>query len=98
MNNFPLRVRQEVVRAGENFPHRRVVRHDGKDHVGAGAHVAQSRAGRAPQFLRQRGRRRAIHVEDRRDVKAAILQPTRHVRAHSAYANETDIHVCSFSW
>ena len=53
MNNLPLRVREEVVRAAENFPHRRIIRHDGKDHVGASANVAESRAGRAAQFLRE---------------------------------------------
>jgi hypothetical protein len=27
-----------------------------------------------------------------RDVKTAVLQPARHVRAHSTNSNETDIH------
>jgi hypothetical protein len=29
-------------------------------------------------------------------MKAAILQTARHVRAHPAYADETDVHACFF--
>ena len=35
----------------------------------------------------------AIHIVNRRDMKSAILQPPRHVRAHPANANKTDVHV-----
>ena len=31
--------------------------------------------------------------KQRRDVKAAILQPARHVRAHSANSNKSDVHI-----
>ena len=39
------------------------------------------------------GRGRAIHVVNRGDVKSAILQSARHVRAHPADANETNVHI-----
>ena len=35
----------------------------------------------------------AVRVVNRRDVKTAVLQPARHVRAHSTNSDESDIHV-----
>ena len=44
------------------------------------------------EFLRERGDRRAIRIKQGGDMKAAILQAARHVRAHPSDTNKTDIH------
>ena len=48
-----------------------------------------------PSSCCQFRRRFPIHIVNRRDVKPALLQSARHVRAHPANANESNIHIFS---
>jgi hypothetical protein len=57
---------------------------------------------RAPELCRERCRRRAIHIVNRRDMKlfaaanlsfgGSIFHSARHIRTHATYANEANVH------
>ena len=89
-------VDQQVVVVAEDLAHRRVIGDDRENHVRACGHIAKRRARGRADFARERGDCRAIRIEQRRDVIAAILQPTRHVRAHASDSDKPDIHIMLF--
>src|SRR4029453_19009339 len=57
------------------------------------SNVRQNLRRGAPKLARQFRRLRAIHIINRRHMKSAIRQMPRHVRAHPANTNETDVHI-----
>ena len=90
---FAARVDEQIVTgSGKDLPHRVVVRHHGEDHVGCCRDFRQILRGGAPKLRREFCGGSAICVVNRRDVKTAVLQPARHVRAHSTDSDESDIH------
>ena len=90
---FAARVHEQTVATfGEHLPHRVVVRDDGDDDIGLRRDLRQILASGATEFGCQLCRGFAIHIVNRRDMKAALLQPPRHVRAHPANANESNVH------
>src|SRR5439155_4397365 len=84
---------QIVTSSGKDLPHRIVVRHHGEDHVGCGRDFRQILRGGAPKLRREFCGGSAICVVNRCDMKTAVLQSARHVRAHSTNSDKTNIHV-----
>ena len=91
---FAARVHQQIVAgSGKDLPHRVVIRHHGEDHVGRGRDFRQILRGGAPKLRREFCGGSAVRVVNRSDMKTAVLQPARHVRAHSTDSDKSDIHV-----
>jgi hypothetical protein len=87
---------QQVVGAGKNSPHRRVVCNYREDDIRAGGYFAESLRRGATQLLGEGCSRASIHIINRRDVKTALLQSPRHVRTHPANADKSDLHIFSY--
>src|SRR6266851_9389385 len=85
-------VDEKIVRGAKNFMHCRIVGDDSKNNFCARAYVGQRLTCGATEFLREGRRCRAVRVVNGSDVKAAILEAARHVRAHPAHSDETDVH------
>src|SRR4029077_9421989 len=72
--------------------HRIIISHYSEDHIRCCSNLRQILRGCAAKFCSKRGRSRAVYVLNGGNVKLPILQSARHVCAHPAHSNKTDVH------
>src|SRR5438046_6232647 len=87
-----------IARFRKNLSHRRIIAYDGNNDIRLARHFGKILAGGAAQFVGQLRRCRSIYIVNRRYVNAAINQSARHIRAHSANANKTNVHLITLSF